>query len=100
MPWMAFVFMSVRLSVGRPLMLMTLLDVSLKQFLTWHVVEKAVEQYIRMGWMMPLHRGGKKWGATWSLFSLQMASLVNVDCVLVKVEVVCEAEDSTVNLMM
>lgn len=66
----------------------------------WHAVEKAVEKYSRMAWMMPLHSGGRKWGATWSLFSLQMASLVNVDCVLVTVEVVYEAEDSTVNLMM
>lgn len=51
---MAFVFRSVRLGVGRPIILLALLvmDVSLEWFLTERLLKKQVEQYSRMGWII------------------------------------------------
>lgn len=57
---MAFVFMSVRLGVGRLIILLALMvmDASLERFLTEMLLKEQVqEQSNRMGWMMLIDRG-------------------------------------------
>lgn len=55
---MALLFRSVRLGVGRPIILeaVVVIRVSLVLFLTDNILKKQVEQYRRMDWIMLWYR--------------------------------------------